>query len=575
MWEAHFEFEVQGNEFQSILIEVMEKKLLLGIVRISTTELQKLNQTFKENWVDMDQCEASMVSSLMKPQIKVRMKITVGNPIKKVRGLGVVSNRTPRSSRRQVPFFNRADPPVRKGISDIIQYIRNDDLVGLEDYLLFHPDTEEVNSVHPKNGNSPLHEACIERREHALPLLLKVDHIIVDIYNANKNTPLHYFCEHWRSPNYLIPFKLFMKKGANVNAVNCNGETPIFKAIFNQHIRVFLIESLIQNSADLNVSNERGEGILHYAVHLGRADIVDLIISAVPNLEFRGFDGLTPIELARQYNTSEHLKIANHLEQVSKLFSSLEDEGLSEFKSFFAKNKIFPKDIETGISDTKLKEIGMVDTRSRGLILAFCNKIRKESKHKKQSFSNNKLPDRKRSSRSMCFDSNGKGENLGSDQDAFDPQQEPHQNPQIQPLQQSPHHHPLQHSAPNRSSQRRSPQHRSSKRHSLQHHAQPSLQQPLQQIPQQQSPQKKSPQQQSPQRQPPQRQSPQEQSPQPQSPQPQSPQPQSPQPQSPQPQSPQPQYNHLNHNHLNHNHLNRNHLNPTITSTNSKPIISE
>lgn len=84
--------------------------------------------------------------------------------------------------------------------------------------------------------------------------------------NANKNTPFHYFCQHWISPDVLRIFRLFIRKGANVNAVNSNGETPLFKAIFNQHLRFILIQALIDNNANVDIVNRRGEGVLHYAV---------------------------------------------------------------------------------------------------------------------------------------------------------------------------------------------------------------------------------------------------------------------------------------------------------------------
>jgi ankyrin repeat protein len=62
-----------------------------------------------------------------------------------------------------------------------------------------------------------------------------------------------------------------IKKGASVNAVNDNGETPIFSAIFNDAIRALLIEKLIEHGADINVLSSFNEGILHYAVRMGRS----------------------------------------------------------------------------------------------------------------------------------------------------------------------------------------------------------------------------------------------------------------------------------------------------------------
>lgn len=45
--------------------------------------------------------------------------------------------------------------------------------------------------------------------------------------------------------------------------------------------------ALIEHGADVNVVNDRGESVLHYAVHLGRNDLVNLILRARPKLELK------------------------------------------------------------------------------------------------------------------------------------------------------------------------------------------------------------------------------------------------------------------------------------------------
>ncbi len=39
-------------------------------------------------------------------------------------------------------------------------------------------------------------------------------------------------------------------------------------------LRILMVDFLIQNGADLNVRNEKGETALHYAVHLQRKDLI-------------------------------------------------------------------------------------------------------------------------------------------------------------------------------------------------------------------------------------------------------------------------------------------------------------
>jgi ankyrin repeat protein len=56
----------------------------------------------------------------------------------------------------------------------------------------------------------------------------------------------------------------------DVNSKNLNGETPLHKAIFNNNIRIPMVEALIRHGADPNIHTTRGDTPLHYAVRLGR-----------------------------------------------------------------------------------------------------------------------------------------------------------------------------------------------------------------------------------------------------------------------------------------------------------------
>jgi ankyrin repeat protein len=131
---------------------------------------------------------------------------------------------------------------------------------------------EEVNKIKDPNvGNTALHEACLQSQhlEKFVIRLLEYDGIQVDVPNVDGNTPLHYFCIKWVSPeNYQRPLELFLKKGANINAVNNNGETPLFRAIYNNSIRGLLIRDLLAKGADPNKTSAQGDNILHYAARL-------------------------------------------------------------------------------------------------------------------------------------------------------------------------------------------------------------------------------------------------------------------------------------------------------------------
>jgi ankyrin repeat protein len=57
-----------------------------------------------------------------------------------------------------------------------------------------------------------------------------------------------------------------IKRGASVTAQNNNGETPLHKAIFNQKVRLFLVEMLLSKNASPNAPNNDGDTPLHYAI---------------------------------------------------------------------------------------------------------------------------------------------------------------------------------------------------------------------------------------------------------------------------------------------------------------------
>ncbi len=63
-----------------------------------------------------------------------------------------------------------------------------------------------------------------------------------------------------------------------MNAQNKFGETPLHKSIFNNSVRLLMVNLLLQAGADVNLLSTRGESCLHFAVHLGREDLVSVLI---------------------------------------------------------------------------------------------------------------------------------------------------------------------------------------------------------------------------------------------------------------------------------------------------------
>ena len=148
-------------------------------------------------------------------------------------------------------------------------------------------------SVHPsivnnidKNGLSPLYYAYINKRFELFDLLIQ-NGADINITNSLGQNLLYEVNAYYKSDlkkmdNILKKYKFLINKGINVNHIDNNGNTPILylakaqinyksscKKFKNTEIiknKLFLpiIELLIDNGADVNISDKDGNTILYY-----------------------------------------------------------------------------------------------------------------------------------------------------------------------------------------------------------------------------------------------------------------------------------------------------------------------
>lgn len=90
----------------------------------------------------------------------------------------------------------------------------------VEDILKFYKEHKLDINTPDRLGNTPLHHACRCASDQVLFLLLHFEEVDVRAQNVDQNTPLHYFCEKFSSPNCKEPLTKFLELGADVNAVN-------------------------------------------------------------------------------------------------------------------------------------------------------------------------------------------------------------------------------------------------------------------------------------------------------------------------------------------------------------------
>lgn len=120
-----------------------------------------------------------------------------------------------------------------------------------------------INHVNSE-GESALHLACQKDSKNVVEKLLQLDANPNLLTNELRQSPLHYAVKYnaVECIEMFIMFKL--SSGANFNARDINGETPISLALsegFND-----LVPILIRGNADVNVRNGKDFTLLHQAI---------------------------------------------------------------------------------------------------------------------------------------------------------------------------------------------------------------------------------------------------------------------------------------------------------------------
>lgn len=103
------------------------------------------------------------------------------------------------------------------------------------------------------------------------------------------NTALHYATE-WGLENAV---ETLITKGANKEAKNANGETPIFSACKNNKPEI--ISLLAKKGCKINVRDNLGSTPLHVAVRWGNINAAEQLISLGINIDAQNVTGKTPL----------------------------------------------------------------------------------------------------------------------------------------------------------------------------------------------------------------------------------------------------------------------------------------
>jgi len=127
--------------------------------------------------------------------------------------------------------------------------------------------------------------------------IAKVKNLLIRGANVNAKdkdgrTPLH----HAATIGHVEIARFLLERGANVNAKDKDGRTPLHHAATIGHVEI--ARFLLERGANVNAKGKNGNTPLHYAVRNGHVEVVNLLLENGANPEIKGEFGDTPLDLA-------------------------------------------------------------------------------------------------------------------------------------------------------------------------------------------------------------------------------------------------------------------------------------
>lgn len=95
--------------------------------------------------------------------------------------------------------------------------------------------------------------------------------------------------------------------GDNVNKQDKYGQTPIYYAVREGHVRV--VQQLMDLGAEFDISDTKNQRPLYYAINNNRFEMAKFLIDQGANLQMEDKKGMTPTHWAKKQNKVEILTL--------------------------------------------------------------------------------------------------------------------------------------------------------------------------------------------------------------------------------------------------------------------------
>lgn len=158
------------------------------------------------------------------------------------------------------------------------------------------------------------HQFCLKPKRPGLlysaakvGTILILDYLLAQGINVNSKEPVKNDTSLHASVSDVVVANFLLNRGADVNAMNCNQETPLHYAVDQNNLKS--VELLIGHGATVTCLTKECFTPLHFAVTNNCSAIAEYLLNRGANALVRDINGSTPLHLAISLGSTEMVKL--------------------------------------------------------------------------------------------------------------------------------------------------------------------------------------------------------------------------------------------------------------------------
>ena len=181
-------------------------------------------------------------------------------------------------------------------------------------------------------GQAPLHEAVSRGHINAVRALIAAGADVNVSIGDGFGTPLH-AASRCRDNSNLDIVDTLVTAGANINAQNAYGKTPLHVASQSGHISI--IHRLVQAGASMDARDRNEQTPLHEATTCRQINAIGALAMAGANINARDGLGRTPLHIATSYSSPFYdMNHVSHFDIVHALIQAGADVNIRDNRGF-------------------------------------------------------------------------------------------------------------------------------------------------------------------------------------------------------------------------------------------------